>query len=184
MKGKTSAIIAAAFCAGLFVTVVPGIAPELAAGPAEDSSLVVPDIVTIDKFAAMWAPTAATVQRAAKGRRHSGNRDRKIVRAQRWSYCDPACQRGGREADGTHIVQVITADRSAVKSTPTATISVNRANKGDRLPQESLAKPDPNFSPSTDAAPDLPKRVPFRCDPAFSPAAHPGNAHIDARCMA
>ncbi len=68
MKGKTSAIIAAAFCAGLFVTVVPGIAPELAAGPAEDSSLVVPDIVTIDKFAAMWAPTAATVQRAAKGR--------------------------------------------------------------------------------------------------------------------
>ena len=184
MKGKSMTVIAAAFCAGLFVTVGPGVAPDVAAGPVEDSGLVVPNIITIDKFAAMWTPAAAAVGRAVERRRYDGNRGRRIARTLGWPYCDPACQRDGREADGADVVQVIAADRPAVKYPPTATISVNRTHKGDRLPQESLAKPNPSFSPSTKAAPDLPKRVPLGCDPAFSPIADPAHAHIHKRCMA
>jgi hypothetical protein len=62
----------------------------------------------------------------------------------------------------------------------TIIISVNRTQKGDRL-QASIAQQHPNNSKTISAPP---RRVPFGCDPAFSPVAAPEFAHIFGRCMA
>jgi hypothetical protein len=177
MNGKALAIIAAAFCAGLFVSVVPSVAPDVAAGPAEDSDLVRPNILTLDKFAAMGAPGQGTVE----ARLPVDSWSRKIVRVEGWPYCDPACQRGGREADGA---LAIATDRSLVRNAPSTTVSISRTLKGDRLRLGSFGKPNQIFSPSAEPAPSLPKRVPFGCDPAFSPVAEPAHAHIYKRCLA
>jgi hypothetical protein len=62
------------------------------------------------------------------------------------------------------------------------TISVDRANKGDRLPQASLPNNLPNNSTSTGMAPASPNGAPLGCDPAFSSIADPARAHIFKRC--
>lgn len=174
------AVTAAAFCAGLFVSAAPGIAPDVAASPAEDGGLLVPNIVTIDKFAAMWAPIVATVRRV-ETRHADGIWDRKLAPAQSWPYCDPACQRGGQGADIPHIEGVTTIERSTASANANA---VNRTRKRDRLSEQPLAKQNPDVSPSTETAPASPKRIPLGCDPAFSSAADPARAHIFKRCLA
>ena len=63
-----------------------------------------------------------------------------------------------------------------------ATVSVNRANKGDRLIQTSTDRPSHNSTSIEVVVPH--KRVPLGCDPAFSPFADPALAHIYKRCMA
>ena len=63
----------------------------------------------------------------------------------------------------------------------TVTISVNRALKGDRLPQARLRKSAPNSSSPAMLA--LPRQPPIGCDPAFSTVADPARAHIFKRCM-
>jgi hypothetical protein len=60
-------------------------------------------------------------------------------------------------------------------------VSVNRANKGDRLSQVHAERPS-HSSPSTEAV-VAPKRVPLGCDPAFSPVADPARGNIYKRCM-
>jgi hypothetical protein len=68
-------------------------------------------------------------------------------------------------------------DRSAASgATRTATVTVDRTNKGDRLPQ--AAPPKRSSSSLTPA-----KRVPIGCEPAFSPVADPAGAHIFLRCL-
>lgn len=69
---------------------------------------------------------------------------------------------------------------AVTESNETTTISVNRTQKGDRLPQASIAYPRPNDSEISTS----PKPVPLGCDPAFSPVAAPQFAHIFGRCMA
>ncbi len=54
MTGKAMAIVAAALCAGFFASAVPDAGHDVANGPVEDSGLVAPHIVTLDKFAALW----------------------------------------------------------------------------------------------------------------------------------
>jgi hypothetical protein len=66
-------------------------------------------------------------------------------------------------------------------SAPTSLVSVNRANKGDRLSQAPAERPS-HSSPSTEAVAP-PKRVPLGCDPAFSPVADPSRGNIFKRCM-
>jgi hypothetical protein len=87
------------------------------------------------------------------------------------------------------IVAVVT-NASAAGGTSGATISaptsvrlvsVNRANKGDRLSQAPAARSS-HSSPSTEAVAP-PKRVPLGCDPAFSPVADPSRGNIFKRCM-
>jgi hypothetical protein len=73
---------------------------------------------------------------------------------------------------------------SVADNAQAVTIAVNRANKGDRLPQASLPHDHLNNSTSTEMAPTSPKRVPLGCDPAFSPVVDPARAHIFKRCMA
>lgn len=60
-------------------------------------------------------------------------------------------------------------------------VSVNRVNKGDRLPQAPAERPS-DSSPSTEAVVP-PKRVPLGCDPAFSPVADPAHGNIYKRCL-
>jgi len=66
----------------------------------------------------------------------------------------------------------------------TASVSVDRTNKGDRLPYASRSKTHVN-SPFLATTPQvLPKRPPLGCDPAFSSVADPTQARIYRRCLA
>jgi hypothetical protein len=65
----------------------------------------------------------------------------------------------------------------------TAPVSVNRINKGDRLPSVATAKSFLKGAPST-AASSRPRLLPLGCDPAFSPIADPARAGIYKRCAA
>ena len=62
-----------------------------------------------------------------------------------------------------------------------ALVSVNRANKGDRLTQTSTDRPSHNSTSIEVVVPH--KHVPLGCDPAFSPFVDPALAHIYKRCM-
>jgi hypothetical protein len=73
-------------------------------------------------------------------------------------------------------------DRSAASgATATATVTVDRTNKGDRLPQAS--PPKQSSSSVVPATSVSAKRVPIGCEPAFSPVADPAGAHIFLRCL-
>ena len=61
-------------------------------------------------------------------------------------------------------------------------ISVNRADKGDKLTRTSADRLPHNSTSIEVVVPH--KRVPLGCDPAFSPFADPALAHIYKRCMA
>ena len=66
----------------------------------------------------------------------------------------------------------------AATSEQTGDVSVNRTNKGDRLPSGVILRHTlPLSSPAVSTAP------PIGCDPAFSRAAEPGRAHIFGRCI-
>jgi len=83
------------------------------------------------------------------------------------------------------LTSPVTADNAA-----TTTISVNRAGKGDRLPQmprvEPARKPGRHDTNSIEnKAPNLtPRQTPIGCEPAFSPVAHPGRTDILTFCAA
>jgi hypothetical protein len=66
-------------------------------------------------------------------------------------------------------------------ATPTPTVTVDRTNKGDRLPQAS--PPRQSSSGLVPTKPISAKRVPIGCEPAFSPVADPAGAHIFLRCL-
>ncbi len=73
---------------------------------------------------------------------------------------------------------------SVREGAPTVAVSVNRINKGDRLPQSSILSGYPNDRPHAGRASSSPKRPPLGCDPAFSPVSAPELAHIFKRCLA
>jgi hypothetical protein len=70
------------------------------------------------------------------------------------------------------------SNAGVAKSERSETVSVNRTNKGDRLPL--ALKLTPNTSSSLVLT--LP-RPPIGCDPAFSRNADPARAHIFGRCI-
>jgi hypothetical protein len=84
---------------------------------------------------------------------------------------------------------VLTSPVTANNATA-VTISVNRASKGDRLPQtprvEPTRKPGRHDTNSIEnRAPKLtPRQTPIGCEPAFSPVAHPGRSDILTFCAA
>jgi hypothetical protein len=61
-------------------------------------------------------------------------------------------------------------------------VSVNRADKGDRLPTAMNQQAQPRLSPSTEGPKAVLKRPPLGCDPAFSPVADPARGGIYKRC--
>lgn len=140
MKGKTLAIMATAFCAGMFVTFVPGGAPGVA-GFVEDSGAVVPHIDAADSFAAMWAPLATAGKKIVQERRQSNNRDRRTVPNQDWPYCDPACRNANGHDRQPHET-IVEKNRSLSPSTETSPAPTRRVPLGC----------DPSFSPVADPA--------------------------------
>ena len=68
------------------------------------------------------------------------------------------------------------------------TISVNRAGKGDRLPQirsgEPIRKSGRQDSLEKPAPSQTPNQTPIGCEAAFSPVAHPGRSDILTHCAA
>ena len=68
----------------------------------------------------------------------------------------------------------------AATSQQSVNVSVNRINKGDRLPGGVTLKHTPHLSsPPVSAV----SRPPIGCDPVFSRTADPGRAHIFGRCI-
>ncbi len=69
------------------------------------------------------------------------------------------------------------SDRSTAHGAKPPAMTVNRLNKGDRLalPESSSRLSPPATAPR--------QRVPFACDPAFSPVADPALAHVFLRCL-
>ncbi len=61
------------------------------------------------------------------------------------------------------------------------TVSVNRFRKGDRLP---LYRPSVGRDQQAPQTLQSQQKVPFGCDPAFSPVATPSMAKVYGRCMA
>jgi len=61
------------------------------------------------------------------------------------------------------------------------TISINRANKGDRLTLPPIAQPTQHNSIFETP---IPRHTLLDCEPAFSPIADPGRAHILNYCLA
>jgi hypothetical protein len=178
MTGKSMAIIAAALCAGLFASPGPDTGPGPAAGPVEDSSLVVPNIVTTDGFAALWTPTTAAVHGLVERHHTNYNWDDKNARSEGWPYCDPACWGG---AGSAHVGGVLTVGRSA---DGTRAKAINRIRKGDSLPEGLVAKQNPSFPSSFGRALPPSKPILLGCEPAFSSVADPARSHIFGRCMA
>jgi hypothetical protein len=114
MIKKIAAIIAAAACAGVIVTLVPGFAPEVAAGTSQAVDQSAPSSVTVIRPAEEAVPSAEDIRNAVEQNIRNGSRDRKIVCAQSWPYYDHSCLRDSRKADGNaRTVRVIAADRSA-----------------------------------------------------------------------
>lgn len=138
MKGKTLAITAAAFCAGMFVTLVPGGAPDVGNGHVEDSGAVVPHIDAADRFAVMRGPLA-TAGKKIVGERQSNKRDRRTILNQDWPYCDPACLKANGHDQQTQE-SVVEKNRSSSPSTETSPAPTKRIPLGC----------DPSFSPVAD----------------------------------
>ena len=114
MIRKITAVIAAAVCAGVLVTFVPGLAPEVAAGasPPVDQSKAAP----FNKPAEVAAANAADVRNAMEQNIRDGSRNRANACVESWPYYERSCLRGGHHTDGDpRVVRVIAMDRSAVK---------------------------------------------------------------------
>ena len=119
MIKKLAAIVASAVCAGLIFAFVLGFAPEVAAGTKQSIDQGVPSSVTVNAAAVEFVPTAADIRSAVDIRKavernlHNGSRNPKIACEKSWPYYEPSCLRAPHHADGTHVVRVISADRSA-----------------------------------------------------------------------
>jgi len=81
------------------------------------------------------------------------------------------------------VLAEITAP-SGTRDEQTTSISVDRTNKGDRLPYASTSKAHVNSSLLTTTPQPPPQQRLLGCDSAFSSLADPTHAHIYKRCMA
>jgi hypothetical protein len=70
---------------------------------------------------------------------------------------------------------------TTVKAGEIVAISINRTEKGDRLPTASGLRQRPNYSGGIQ---ESTAHVPLGCDAAFSPIADPAHSRIFKRCVA
>jgi hypothetical protein len=80
------------------------------------------------------------------------------------------------------------SERSAAQGVQTApislgTITVDRTNKGDRLPQMLPLSGRPLSGGPPPASPAAPGAIPVGCDRAFSPIVNPAHADVYLRCL-
>ncbi len=74
-----------------------------------------------------------------------------------------------------------TLKASVTGSKPTTSVSVDRANKGDRLPPRSRTHVNSSLTTTPQTRP---QRPPLGCEPAISSLAGPPRANIYQRCTA
>ena len=84
----------------------------------------------------------------------------------------------------TAVVLFAMTAPNATGREPAASVSVDRANKGDRLPYASISKTHASPSLVTTTPQTLPQQRPLGCEATFSSLADPTRAHIYKRCMA
>src|SRR5271155_1463748 len=121
MSKMIAAVITAIACAGLFVTFVPGFAPEVAVGatPSVERSVVhsAPRSAMVSTAVVQVVPTVSDIHTVADIRRaveenlrnRSGNS--KVVCEQSWPYYEQSCLRDGGAVDGkSRVVRVVATD--------------------------------------------------------------------------
>jgi hypothetical protein len=119
MIKKLMAIITAAACAGIMVTVVPGFAPEVAANTMPPLELRASTIAPVRNVVDATAPSAADIRKAFERKAieqniRGGSRGGSGACEQGWPYYDQSCLRDGRRVDGNAgVARVIAMDRSA-----------------------------------------------------------------------
>jgi hypothetical protein len=112
MIKKITAIVTAAGCAGVMVTFVPGIAPDVAAGASRPIDWSAPTVIRVEKPSEVAAPNAADIRNALDQNFREGNSDRNICGG--WPYYNQSCLSDSREASGKpRAVRIIAIDRSA-----------------------------------------------------------------------
>jgi hypothetical protein len=114
MIKKMTAIIAAAVCAGFMVTLVPGLAPEVAVGAPRPVDQIVSSAVPAYLPAQVSASTVTGTRESLGQDIRNDHRGSKNACAQSWPYYERSCLRDERQVDGSaRIVRVIAVDRSA-----------------------------------------------------------------------
>jgi hypothetical protein len=99
MIKRIAAIIAAAGCAALIVSVVP----EVAVGNSQNAGTPVASVGSVDRVAEAGIPA-----------RIDTRTQHKITCTQGWPYYEKACLRDGRQSDGeAQIVRMIAIDHLA-----------------------------------------------------------------------
>jgi hypothetical protein len=119
MIKKIMAVIAAAICAGVIVTLEPGLAPEITARASPIADQDGSPIARVNiKPVRVAAPSTAYIHEAAEQNIQSDSRNGTSSREQSWPYYGQACLRDGNQTAGNvRIVRVIDMDRSAASST-------------------------------------------------------------------
>ena len=113
MIRKITVIIAAAACAGIMVTFMPGFAPDVAAGASQSVDPSVPTVAHINKPIEVATPRAADIRNAVEQDIRNASRDSNVC-AQGWPYYDHSCLSDIREANGkARAVRIIAIDRYA-----------------------------------------------------------------------
>jgi hypothetical protein len=127
MIKSIAVVIAAAVCAGLLVTFMPGMGPEVAAGAAQSTAHSTPDSATVNAALVGVMPSAADVRtatdvpRAAEPNLHNGSVIPKIACEQSWPYYEQSCLHdSGAVAGSPRVVRVIVTDRLAAGHPPLA----------------------------------------------------------------
>lgn len=117
MIKKITAIVTAAVCAGVMVTLVPGFAPDVAAGASRPVDQSAPTVARVDQLITVTTPSAADTRNVLDQNIRNDSRERNAC-AQGWPYYDQSCLSDSRQAYGKPgAVRIIAIDRSAAIQT-------------------------------------------------------------------
>jgi hypothetical protein len=113
MIKKITAIVTAAACAGVMITLEPGFAPDVAAGASQPVDQSVPTVARVNQSIEVITPSAADTRNALDRNIRDGSLDHNGC-AQGWPYYDQFCLSDSRQANGkARAVRIIAIDRSA-----------------------------------------------------------------------
>jgi hypothetical protein len=118
MIKKIMAVIAAAGCAGVIVTLTPELAPETAARASSPADRSVSLVANVNTPMEATAPNAADIGKAVEPNIHNGSGIDTSTCVQTWPYYGRSCLLGGNQAAGNvRFVRVIAMDGPTVPPT-------------------------------------------------------------------
>jgi len=127
MIEKIAAVITAAACAGVIVSLVPGFAPEIAARASPPADRSVSTVARIDKPMEVSAPNAADIRKTVEQNIGNGTGIGTGICEQTWPYYGRSCLfDGNRTAGNVRVVRVINMERSALPAHDTGRKSQTR----------------------------------------------------------